>query len=491
MRERSRANEDDRNSESLARQVAVNTLWGSAGRIVGGIFALATSAFLFRALGPDGAGTYAMVLAFFYLFNALADGGFYNILLRDIARPQQDAARLVATAFTLRAIALGIAMTLGVLLFTAIPQYDGLFRLVPFAVVFYAALSFAQLLMAIFQHHLAVYQATRAEITARLGQFVATAALFQLHIRDIALYFLVLVLSAVFQLGLLLRSARAFVRIRVETTTQEAIRMLRESLPVAIGLVFTLIYFRLDAVLLSLLKTPYDVGIYSLSYKALEQLIFFPAMFLGVLTPILSRAFAQNREAFQELFLKTSSILAMGALPLLAGGWFLAEPVVIMLGGSAFAVAADPLRPLLFAVVFIFFGTLLGASVIIAGKQRRAIPIYALGMVVNLAGNFLLIPKFSYMGSAWATVFTEMVIDIGLLMVLASQNIRFAVPKFWRIVAATTVMTAPLALWAQLLNEAVGVWSLAVFLIVCPAIYVGALTLLRVVTRADLRALRR
>ena len=264
--------------------------------------------------------------------------------------------------------------------------------------------------------------------------------------------------------------------------------MFREALPVATALLFTLVYFRFDSVLLSLLKEFRDVGIYNLAYKLLEQLIFFPAMFIGVLTPILSEAFLHDRERFQRILSKGNAIIAMGALPMAIGGWFLAEPIAAVLGDP---LAAPPFRALVIATAFIFFGTILGASVVVAGAQRRAVGVYAAAMGVNLIGNLFTIPRFSYMGAAWMTVATEVLVTGGLIFVLYRSGVKFAVPNILRIIAAGAVMATPLVLFSGPAVSAFGAWSIALFLLICPVLYGAALYFFRVLSREDIMLLRR
>lgn len=480
---------EDSRPKTLVRSVLVNTAWGFAGRVLGGVFALITVALMSRALGPQGYGAYATLLAFLYLFQAVADGGFYNVLVRDIARPQKKPENVVATAFTLRLITLGVSLSAGFAAMFFIPQYSSLTAAAPFAVIAYAALSLSQLLMAIFQKHLAVSYAAFAEMGARLLQLAVVAALFVIHTSSLVPFVAALAAAGTLQFLLSFLFARRYVAVRLTRNVMRLRRYFFEALPVALSLVFTLIYFKIDTVLLSLLKSPEEVGIYNISYKLLEQLIFFPAMFMGVVTPILSEAFATNKDRFAKIFRLVNSAITIAALPVLIGGWFLAEPIVTILGGEAFLPAAAPLRVLLFATVFIFFGNALGNTVIVAGRQKAAVPIYALAMVINVGGNLLFIPQFSFMAAAWTTVIAELVVDAGLVWLLVRSGIAFTVPRIFRVLLAAGIMGLPLLFFGEQTLAALGVFGVIPFLIICPLLYGGALIVLRAVNKDELRQL--
>lgn len=477
--------------KKVARAVAVNSFWGIAGRFAGLFIALGAVILTTRTLGPVKYGEYSTALAFFYLFNALADLGLYNILSRDIANPKKDPARLLGAAFILRSVGLLGSFLAGAAIFLVIPKYGQLSGLIVPVIVSYAALSLSQLFMAVFQKHLAVRRAAFIEVVGRGIQFLAIFLLWFEKINSAAYFLSALALGALIQFLITFRAARPFIAIRISATFNEAKAMLKESAPIALSLIFTLIYFRLDTVLLSLFKTQRDVGVYNLSYKLLEQLIFIPAMFVGVLTPILSRRFLESLDKFKELFYQASRVIAASAFLFLAAGWFLALPIVIFLGGRAFSSAQAPLQVLLLATTLIFFGTLLGTSVIILGRQKKAIPVYALAMVINVVGNLLTIPKFSYMGAAWITVLTELVVDAGLVFVLYKAGVVFKIPKFFRIAFSFLVLVLVLGVLSPKVIMALGVWSLVPFAIICPPLYISALLGLKAVSRKDLAFLLR
>lgn len=483
-------NEVERGTHSTARAVATNTLSGTVGRLLGGVFGAATVAVTSRALGAEGYGTYATVLAFFFLWAAVADGGFYQILVRDLGRPKADQSTLLGAAIALRAGLLTVLLATGFGVFLLIPRYDDLQILGVIAAATYIPLSFGQLLMAVFQKHLTIHRAAAAEVAARAAQFLGAWLLFRYAANDPKSFLWLLLAATVLHTTLLIFATRGLITQRIRLSRTAMRGMLREAFPVGIAILFTITYFRLDTVMLSLMKTSEDVGIYNLAYKLLEQLIFFPAALMGLLTPMLANAYVADRRRFTLLSGHAGRIIAALAAPMLIGGWFLADPLVVLLGGDAFAAAAAPLRILLIATVLIFAGTLLGGLVVITGRQRRALPVYVIAMLINVALNVIFIPKYSYFGAAWATVITELFVDAGLLWVLLRGGIASRPPRLLRIVAAAAVMGVPLLLFSEILITALGVWSLAVFLVLCPLVYVGALLALKGISREELALLR-
>ena len=111
------------------------------------------------------------------------------------------------------------------------------------------------------------------------------------------------------------------------------------------------------------------------------------------------------------------------------------------------------------AFVVISLGYIAGGLVIVLNAQRTFM-IYALaGLVVNVALNLALLPHFSYVAAAWATLATDVVVT-GLTLALVSRRLQF-VPSLKR-VARAAVAAAAMGLAVWLAVDDVAVWVLAI-----------------------------
>ena len=190
--------------------------------------------------------------------------------------------------------------------------------------------------------------------------------------------------------------------------------------------------------MLSLMKSSGDVGIYGVAYKILESLIFFPAVFVGLLMPLLSKyAFASIAE-FKKIAQRGLDFLIIFSVPLVAGGLVLSRRIINLIAGPEFAPAAGILNILIFATAIIFFGTLFSSMIIALEKQKALAKIYSIGAIVNFGVNLVLIPRFSYWGAAFSTLLTEFLVTAFMLFVIKKAASFF--PSFR--LAAKTIFSA-------------------------------------------------
>lgn len=455
------------------RKITFNTLASAGGRIAGGLLALVSVGFITRALGVDGFGEYSTVVAYLSTFQILADLGLYQLLTKEIAQNPERESELVGNFFTLRLVVAALFLIVAGFLVFLFPYSEA----VQFGAVFAAAgflfLSLSQVFLGVFQKYVQVYKAAISEVVGRAAQL---AVVWYFFTRGGTLFHFLgaLVVSSFVMFLLNLLFARRLAPFRLRVSKKEWRRILKTTLPIAVSLVFTLLYFRLDTLLLSVLKTQRDVGIYSAAYKVLETLIFFPAAFVGLMLPTLSRLVKENREKLSRLLGGLTDVMTISALPLVAGGLLLAAPIVFYIGGADFLVSQSPLRVLMVAVGIIFYGTLFGNAVIALGLQKKAMAAYIAGFILNLGLNLIFIPRFSFMGAAWTTAITELFVTAWLVwLVYKHQKFRVSFPVTLKAALAAAVMGGTLFVFLPSLSDSLSVVHFAVFTLTGIAIYAG------------------
>jgi O-antigen/teichoic acid export membrane protein len=284
--------------------------------------------------------------------------------------------------------------------------------------------SLSQFFIGIFQKRLKLYLVSFADVLAKAVQLAFVLAFIRFQF-DVLGFVTAAVIAQGAYFGMLFALSRRLLPVSISFDFDYWKEVLKISLPVAASVVFTFIYFKIDTVLLSLLKPAEHVGIYSAAYKVLEQAIFFPAMYMGLILPMLSRNF-QNSRRFSFVFNESFRHLITFAVPSVIFLFMLAPQIIHLIGGSLFDESIGVLRILSFAIGIIFLGSLGGSSLIALNLQKKGMWIYLSGALINLGANFAFIPRYSYYGAAWTTLATELFVTI-LMFLIISRNIRLRV----------------------------------------------------------------
>jgi len=216
---------------------------------------------------------------------------------------------------------------------------------------------------------------------------------------------------------------------------------LHESLPMGITAIITFSYFKMDTILLSLLQSNSDVGIYNVAYKVMENLIFFPAMLVGLILPLLSRFIYTKRNHFEEIANKTFKVFMIIVIPIVIGTWFLSNDIIRIVSGNTFTESAPVLRILIFALACIFFGNFFNMLLVVGNAQKKLMQTLFFVAIVNILLNLFLIPRFSYQGAAYSSLATEMFVVI-LTSFLVYKYIHYvpSFESFWKILLSGFMM---------------------------------------------------
>lgn len=426
---------------AIARKIAYNVIFNVITKILSTILALVGIGFITRYLGKEGFGDYSTVLAFFAFFGSVADLGIYSITAREISRPEADEKKIISNALGLR-----LTSSLLVFFFTPILIYFLPYTIEVKMGILIVAASFVfsttyMVLNGVFQKNLAMDKVALAEVLGKILQIIVIILAVKLDLGFIAIVFSVLA-SMIFNFALVLFLARKYVSLSLQFDFAYWKKFLIESAPLGFSALLIFIYFKIDTILLSILKNAADVGLYNAAYKVLENITFFPAMIVGLIFPLLSRNIFTDKKEFSRIANETLKVFVILIVPLMVGTLFLADGVIHLIGGDAFAASANILRILIFALVFVFFGNLFNSILIASNHQKKLIIPLLLCALFNIGANLFLIPIYSYYGAAITSVFTEFFVTLaGFFLVLKYVKFKPTVENFPQVLFSGLMMS--------------------------------------------------
>lgn len=396
----------------LGREIAKNTLYLAIGKVISTALGVCALALLLRYLSPDDYGRYTTVLSFVLLFGTLADFGLNLSTTQDISEPGRDVGRTISAVFTGRLLVNLVLVLLLPVVLIAFPYEETVKQAILLASALFVATSLFQMLASYFQATLQAGKVAIAELAGRATLLGTTLLAIGLRFSFLEII-LTVVASAILQLGVLVWFAGRKISLSFVIDWEVWRRIAAKTWPIALSVVFTTIYFKGDAVVLSLARPYVDVGIYGAAYKILEVLITLPILFMGLILPHLSRAFAEeNRERFGSILQKSWDALSAITFPLVAGTLVLAEPIIRLVAGPGYEPAANVLRILIVAVGIIFMGSLFTHTVVAVHRQRSMIKYYAIAAGAAILLYIQFIPIYTYYAAAAVTVAAELGIAI-------------------------------------------------------------------------------
>lgn len=455
-------------AQSATRKIAYNTGVQIAGKVLVTIVAAASIGISTRYLGPEDYGKFTIALVFLSFFSIAADLGLFTIVVQKLSEKPEDSERILGNALSLRTLLSIVVMLVAI----------GVGFLMPYATDVKTGIAIASLalifgllnssLVTLLQARLRMDYSVIADLVGRLTSFGAVVVV---AAADLGYYAIVAtaVVGGVAQFIVTNYFVRKMIRIRWLRDYAYWKMLFVQSLPLGLSIALTFIYFRLDTLILSLLRSTAEVGIYGAAFKVLEILLAVSGFFVNSVFTLLSSYLAKKDARVQQLVQTSFDSLLLFSVPLCVGVILLGGQIIRLVAGDEFSDAGLALQLLAPALVFSYMNALLG-YMLVAKRRLKVLILMSLGiLVVNVVLNVLTIPTYGFRAAALNTVASEMLVFIAaIVLVKRYYGFTFNLRTLPRAAIASTVMG--IAVWltspAGLLIQAVvgmGVYGAGIY----------------------------
>jgi O-antigen/teichoic acid export membrane protein len=204
---------------------------------------------------------------------------------------------------------------------------------------------------------------------------------------------------------------------KTETLQLESAQLWREAVTLGVALFLIQFYFRIDTIMLGILTSETEVGLYSVAFNLMEGTFFIPTIVMAAIFPGLSQA-----KHFSVYFRKGALLLTLSGIVGGAAVFLLADSIILWFYAPGFKNSADILEILAIAIPLVFWGYLMTQSLVALDHNRIYLVITASGLLLNVMLNFWLIPKYGASGAAVSTVITEALIPLSCFLIILKYH---------------------------------------------------------------------
>lgn len=476
---------------SLIKKVAFNTLAQISGKLTSTVLGLFSLALIARYLGPESFGEYTTILAFLGFFAVFADFGLTLITVQFISDKRRDENKVLNNIFTLRLVSILFILLLApvIAIFFPYSQSIKIGLIIALASFVFPALN--QVIVGLLQKKLSM---ERDAISENISRVVLLLGIIIVKKIDTGLNGVLLVISISAFINFLSHYILAlkFAVIKLAWDFSLWKEIFYKSWPLALTIVLNLVYLRADTLILSIFKSSEEVGFYGMPYKIIDVLATIPFMFAGLILPIITAAWLENKkDYFKKILQKSVDFMIIMAVPIVIGLQFVSKEIIVLIAGPEFVPSGLILQILIFSVAAVFIGVMFSHAVIALDKQKKMIGFYAFTSLSSLIAYFILIPKYSYFGAAGVTIYSElMIVFFSAYCVFKYSGFRLNLINLLKTLGAGAIMT----IFLLVINGYTGskgffdketVTGLISIIILAGSIYSLSLYLLGVVKKED------
>lgn len=402
-----------------------NTSWLFAEKILRMVVGLFVGIWIARYLGPEQFGLFSYAQSFVALFATFAILGLDSILVRELVKDERKRDVLLGTAFVLKLI--GATIVLSLLAFAvSLQDNDNLTN----SLIFIIASS------TIFQSFNVIDFYFQSKVLSKFVVFSNTASLLissvvkvYLLVNEaplIAFAYVTLFDAFVLACGFIyfyFKNQLSIFKWSIDIPTARI--LLKDSWPLIISSVLISIYMKIDQVMLWDMLGNEAVGQYAVAVRLSEAWYFIPMVIVSSLFPAIINAKQQNEELYYTRLQRLYDLMVWMAIAIALPMTFFSDWIIELLYGGQYNQSESVLMIHIWAGVFVFLGVASGKWLLSENLQIFSAINTAIGAVVNIGMNYILIPRIGIEGAAWATLISYFVAAYLCLLCWKKTRVNF------------------------------------------------------------------
>ena len=373
-------------------------------RMLGGLL---VGIWVARYLGPEQFGIFSYATAIVAVFAIIAKLGLDSIVVRDLVNEPQKRDVYLGTAFWLKFV--GAFITLASLAFAMLfTSNDHTTNLYIFIIASGIISQSFEVVDFYFQSQV-------------LSKFVSICKIIQLLLSSVLKIYFVLTGADLFWFVLVSLVDQVMLAITLYIAYKyqnigsfyrffdwhTAKKLLQDSWPLVISGLASVIYMRIDQVMIKEMLGVKEVGLFSAALKMSEVWYFIPVIISTSLFPAIVSAKSISNELYYSRLQKLYDLMLLVALGLAIPMSFFSDWLVTLLYGDDYFQSGAVLAIHIWTGIFVFLGVVNSKFLLVEGLMKFMLFVALSCSVFNLLFNLFLIPRYGICGAAAATLCTQ------------------------------------------------------------------------------------
>jgi len=414
------------------RHYGANTTWLFAEKAVRMAIGFVVGIYVARQLGPAKYGLLNYAIAFVAIFSIIASLGLDQIVVRELVKHPEKRNKLLGSTFVMK-LAGFFLMLIGIWITLYFSSNDYSTNLIILVIA-------AGYLFQIFQTIDFYFQAQVLSKYVAISQIIAWSLVscgraFCAWQGYPLIYFAALeaINMCLMSLGYLF-----FYTLKVShpfhwRLDSDIVRyLLKDSWPLILSGGASMIYMRVDQVMIKSILGDTEVGYYSFAVRLVEIWYFLPMIICSSLFPSIIRAKEISKEHYHHRLQMLFTLMFWLAVVVALGSTFAGMYIITRFCGEY--INSIPILIIYsWRLVFCFVGVAMSSYFIAENMQKYLLLFLVFAMIINIIQNYVLIKNIGVTGAAWSTLIASFIMSY--CMPLFTKRTR----EIWIILAKATV----------------------------------------------------
>lgn len=389
------------------KKIITNVLWAMAGKTINLFGQFLVGILVARYLGPEQYGIMNYVISYVFLFTIISSFGLSNIEVRELAKNPHDINAIMGTSFRLRLAFSTIAyILLGLSLLIFRTDAFTSCMIMTYGLILYTG-SFD-----VIRNYFTSIVKNKYVVKTEISRTIIGAGIkiFLLWIKaPLALFIIATMFDTILVASGYCISYKTYVGKISDWFYKKELApyLIKQSFPLLLSGAAVIVYQRIDQVMIGNMIDKESVGYFSTAGRFLELIIFLPHVLSQTISPLLVNLYQKEDKSlyqiksqqFVDIVVWTSIIMSF--IVSLSAYW-----LVRYTFGERYLLAVPVLQIIAFKTVGQALSSAGGQLIIIEHIQKWAVIRNMLGCLFCVLLNYLLIPHYGIIGSAYVTIVT-------------------------------------------------------------------------------------
>lgn len=301
---------------------------------------------------------------------------------------------------------------------------------------------------------------------------------------------IIMTIGALLNLIVIYWYSRRVVRVRFKFDPK-IFSLLRSGMPFFLFSLFSVIYYRIDAVMLASFTSDEVTGWYGGAFRFFDIVMVLPLLYKTAIFPVFSKLWDNKEGVLESTVGHSMRLMILLGIPVAALIYIFSEPIIqFFMGLEGYASSIIILQIFALSIPFIYIDIILGSALMgAANKQKAWAATGLIAIFINISANYLLIPYTQQVflnggiGAAIATLITEVFVMVSAFYLLPKDYLQtFKSSYIVKPIVATILMVLPVIL---LLSYTGLYWMIVLFF--ASVLYISALFLLNTFNKVELK----
>lgn len=387
-----------------------NTSWLFIEKVIRLTLGLFVGVWVARYLGPEKFGIFSYAQSLVGIFTAFASLGLDEVVVKEILRKEHNEKELIVTAFWLKLVGALVVITILAMSLNIFSSDEAANKLV-FIIASSLVFQSFNIIDLYFQSAVLSRYVVYANIITITLISALKITLMLTGATLVAFAWVVVLDSLMLSMGLIYYFTK-HTELKILDKCFKidiAKKLLESSWPLVLSGVIVSLYMRLDQVMIKELINSEAVGNYAAAVRISEAWYFIPMVLSTSLFPAILNAKAKCSKLYYSRLQKLYDLMVWIAIAIAIPVTFFSEEIVSLLYGEKYSLASNVLTIHVWSAIFVFLGVAGGKWLIAENLQKLSLLRTLSGMLLNVALNLLLIPRYGIEGAAFATLISQFV----------------------------------------------------------------------------------